>query len=37
MDATGTAARLYYPLGITTDGNSLFFTDAGNGLIRKIQ
>lgn len=36
-DGTGIAARFLYPLGITTDGTSLFATDWGNHTIRKIQ
>ena len=36
-DATGTAARFYYPYGITTDGTSLYVADTLNDTIRKIQ
>jgi len=35
-DGTGTAARFYYPYGITTDGTNLFVTNAGDHTIRKI-
>ncbi|MES2675948.1 MAG: hypothetical protein V4660_17050 [Pseudomonadota bacterium] len=36
-DGTGTTANLRYPVDITTDGYSLFVTDAGNSTVRKIQ
>jgi hypothetical protein len=36
MDGTGTAARFYYPYGITTDGTSLYVADSGNHTIRRI-
>ncbi len=36
-DGTGAAARFNYPLGITTDGMSLYVADTGNSTIRKIQ
>ncbi len=35
-DATGTAARFYYPSGITSDGTHLYVTDSKNYTIRKI-
>ena len=35
-DGTGTSARFYYPMGITTDGTNLFVSDYGNHTIRKI-
>ena len=35
-DATGTAARFNYPLGMTTDGTNLFVVDNYNNKIRKI-
>ena len=35
-DGTGTAARFYSPIGITTDGENLYVVDAGNHRIRKI-
>lgn len=35
-DGTGTAARFYYPYGITTDGTHLYVADFGNARIRKI-
>jgi hypothetical protein len=35
-DGTGTAALFHGPSGITTDGTSLYVTDAGNNSIRKI-
>ena len=35
-DGTGTAARFYSPIGITTDGENLYVADAGNNRIRKI-
>jgi hypothetical protein len=36
QDGTGTAARFYYPYGITTDGTSLYVTDSFNHTIRKV-
>ncbi len=35
-DGTGTAARFYSPIGITTDGTNLYVADSGNNRIRKI-
>lgn len=35
-DGTGTAARFYYPSGITTDGTNLYVTDLINNTIRKV-
>jgi sugar lactone lactonase YvrE len=35
-DGTGTAARFYYPRGITTDGTNLYVADTSNQTIRKI-
>jgi sugar lactone lactonase YvrE len=35
-DGTGTTARFDTPLGITTDGVSLYVTDSRNGTIRRI-
>ncbi len=35
-DATGTAARFYYPFGITTDGTNLYVADGDNQTIRVI-
>ena len=35
-NGTGTAASFYAPLGMTTDGTSLFVGDSGNHSIRKI-
>lgn len=35
-DGTGSTARFYYPLGITTDGTYLFITDCHNDAIRKL-
>lgn len=37
VDATGTAARFREPVGITTDGISLFVTDSSNHTVRKIR
>jgi uncharacterized alkaline shock family protein YloU len=36
-DGNNVVARFYWPTGITTDGTSLFITDSGNSLIRKIR
>ncbi|OGL50168.1 MAG: hypothetical protein A3C43_06130 [Candidatus Schekmanbacteria bacterium RIFCSPHIGHO2_02_FULL_38_11] len=36
-DGTGSAARFYYPWGITTDGINLFVSDYSDNTIRKIQ
>lgn len=36
-DGIGTAARFYWPAGITTDGMNLYVTDMSNSTIRKIQ
>jgi len=36
VDGIGTAARLNYPSGITTDGTNLYVVDSGNSTIRKI-
>ena len=35
-DGTGSAARFYYPRGITTDGTNLYVADTSNNTIRKI-
>ena len=35
-DGTGSAARFYYPCGITTDGTNLYVADNSNHTIRKI-
>ena len=35
-DATGTSARFYNPIGITTDGTNLYVADTYNYTIRKI-
>lgn len=35
-DGTGTAAKLYFPDSLSTDGTNLYFTDTGNNMIRKI-
>ena len=35
-DATGTSAKFYYPVGITTDGTNLYVTDMNNNRIWKI-
>jgi sugar lactone lactonase YvrE len=35
-DGTGTSALFHSPSGITSDGTSLYVTDAGNNSIRKI-
>jgi hypothetical protein len=37
VDGAGTAATFSTPYGITTDGSSLYVTDTGNAIIRKIQ
>lgn len=36
IDGTGTAARFSSPMGIATDGTSLYIADTGNNAIRKI-
>ena len=36
-DGTGTAARFYSPIGITTDGTNLYVADTTNQRIRKIE
>ena len=36
-DATGTLARFYSPVGLTTDGTSLYVADRFNHTIRKIE
>jgi len=36
-DAKGTLEKFSNPTGITTDGTSLYVTDAGNHIIRKIE
>jgi hypothetical protein len=36
LDGTGSAARFYFPMGITTDGTNLYVIDAGNVAIRQI-
>ena len=35
-DGTGSSARFYYPIGITTDGTNLYVADTGSHTIRKI-
>ena len=35
-DGTGTAARFFDPVGVTTDGTNLFVADTGNHTIRKL-
>jgi sugar lactone lactonase YvrE len=35
-NATGTSAKFYNPIGITTDGTNLYVADFGNHLIRQI-
>jgi hypothetical protein len=35
-NGTGTAARFFDPVGITTDGSNLYVAERGNNLIRKI-
>ena len=37
MDGAGTTAEFNFPIGITTDGASLYVTDTGNNTVRKIQ
>lgn len=37
IDGTGPEARFGWPNGITTDGTSLFVTDLGSNIIRRIQ
>ncbi|MBL8034527.1 MAG: hypothetical protein JNJ69_12555 [Leptospiraceae bacterium] len=36
-DGSGNAARFNFPVGITTDGTSLFVTEANNNKIRRIK
>jgi sugar lactone lactonase YvrE len=36
-DGSGTNAQFSSPYGLTTDGKSLYVTDSGNNVIRKIQ
>ena len=36
IDTAGTAALFDIPIGLTTDGNSLFIADSRNNIIRKI-
>ncbi len=36
-DASGNGARFNFPVGITTDGSSLFVTEFNNNKIRRIQ
>jgi sugar lactone lactonase YvrE len=35
-DGTGSAARFYFPIGITTDGTNLYVADTSNQTLRKI-
>jgi sugar lactone lactonase YvrE len=35
-DGAGTAARFYFPYGISIDGPNLYVADSGNNLIRKV-
>lgn len=35
-DGTGTAARFYNPMGITTDGTNLYVVDTGNNTVRQF-
>jgi hypothetical protein len=35
-DGIGAAASFYLPVGITSDGTSLYVTDMGNNVIRKV-
>lgn len=37
VDGTGTSARFYGPIGITTDGTNLYVVDSGNNMIRRIE
>jgi hypothetical protein len=37
IDGIGAAARFNFPIGITTDGVSLYVTDRGSNVIRRIQ
>lgn len=37
VDASGTSARFTNPVGITTDGLSLYVADSGNNTIRRIE
>jgi sugar lactone lactonase YvrE len=36
-DGTGTAAKFYFPCGITTDGAKLLVADPGNNTVRTIK
>jgi hypothetical protein len=36
-NATGTSARFNLPIGITTDGVSLYVSDRGSNTIRRVQ
>jgi sugar lactone lactonase YvrE len=36
-DGTGTAAKFSSPMGVTTDGTSLYVMDAANSTIRRVQ
>jgi len=36
-NGTGTAARFNFPIGLTTDGVSLFVADRGSNVIRRIR
>ncbi len=36
-DGVGSDARFYYPYGITTDGTSLFVSEFGNHMVRRIE
>ena len=35
-NGTGSAARFYYPMGITTDGTNLYVSDTDNNEIRRV-
>ena len=37
LDGAGTAAYMREPIGMTTDGISLYFADTGNKVIRRVQ